>query len=149
MIRSDGSEAHRLSLSARVLSAEDRQVKRNNKVRSASAACGISILPVPVRRPRAGAQPGHLGSNPVFYPGIIWHFHFHKLYDVNEKCHRFSFLRPTPVDEQRPSILVIIVIVRLVGRFVRLAALIVPKLPIHAVCSKQLGMRAALDRLAA
>jgi len=57
VIRSDASEAHRLSLSARVLSAENRQVKRNNKVRSASAACGIGILPAPVRRPQARAQP--------------------------------------------------------------------------------------------
>jgi len=42
VIRSDVSEAHRLSLSARVLSAQDGQVKAKQQERSTSAACRIS-----------------------------------------------------------------------------------------------------------
>lgn len=43
VIRSDASVAHRLSLSARVVSTVDSQVKRNNKGGSASGACRIGL----------------------------------------------------------------------------------------------------------
>jgi hypothetical protein len=42
VIRSDVSEAHRLSLSGRVLSAQDGQVKAKQHLGSTSAACNIS-----------------------------------------------------------------------------------------------------------
>ena len=54
MIRSDSGVAHRLSLSARVLSAQDGQVKAKRRPRTASAACGISYL----GRLGAGFKPG-------------------------------------------------------------------------------------------
>jgi hypothetical protein len=46
-------------------------------------------------------------------------------------------------------IIVVAVVVGLIGRVMRHVALIVPQLSIHAIGGEQLGMRAALDRLAA
>jgi hypothetical protein len=43
VIRSDVSEAHRLSLSARVLSAQEGQVKAKQQERSTSATCRIGV----------------------------------------------------------------------------------------------------------
>src|SRR6266852_4161774 len=56
-----------------------------------------------------------------------------------------SKTRPSPV----LLIIVVAVVVSLIGRVMRRVALIVPQLSIHAIGGEQLGMRAALDRLAA
>jgi hypothetical protein len=86
VIRSDVGEAHRLSLSARVLSAVARQVKRNNNRRSASAACGISPprTPGPLRpKPSSASQ---IPAKPPFYPGNIWGEHLLRLYIFKDKA---------------------------------------------------------------
>ena len=63
--------------------------------------------------------------------------------------------RPAPDRAEIPrSVLVLVVVIvaiviRLIGGVVRLVALIVPELSIHAIGGEQLGVRTALDRLAA
>ena len=72
VIRSDVSEAHRLSLNARVLSAQHGQVKAKRlgpkrlcRLRNRSAA---GARPA---RPKRGLG-GHIPQKAIFYPGNIW-----------------------------------------------------------------------------
>ena len=71
VIRSDVSEAHRLSLSARVLSAEDGQVKakRQAEKRFCRLRNQSSANPRPARlEPRSA---GKIPVKALFYPGNI------------------------------------------------------------------------------
>lgn len=61
-----------------------------------------------------------------------------------------SFRRKTQAFTGSILILLIVAsVVSLIGRVMRRVALIIPQLSIHAIGGEQLGMRAALDRLAA
>ena len=62
--------------------------------------------------------------------------------------HRFN-APPAHSNSILVVIIVVAVVVGLIAAAMRLEALIVPQLAIHAIGREQLGMRAALDRLAA
>ena len=71
VVRSDASEAHRLSLSARVLSAQEGQVKakRHRKKRLCQLRNQLSGQPYPTRPKQAVT--GQTSPNRTFYPGNI------------------------------------------------------------------------------
>jgi hypothetical protein len=75
VIRSDSGVTHRLSLSARVVSAVNSQVKRNDNGRSASDACRISLPHTGASSAKRQAQGWSASAlNPQFNPGVIhWH----------------------------------------------------------------------------
>ena len=66
MIRSDVSEAHRLSLSARVLSALDGQVKAKRQKKRLCRLRNWRFGPPPVRPSKAQARTVKSGQNPYF-----------------------------------------------------------------------------------
>jgi len=72
VVRSDASEAHRLSLSARVLSVEPGQVKAKRHRRSASKRLGRPQNPISLRLSTAAptwARPPERSAKAAILPG--------------------------------------------------------------------------------
>ena len=69
--------------------------------------------------------------------------------DVERLCNVFPHGPSARRRTSRSVLAVIVVAAGLIGRIMRLMALIVPEPSIHSVGGEQLGMRTAFDRLAA
>jgi hypothetical protein len=131
VIRSDAGVAHRLSLSARVVSAGDSQVKA--KRQGEKRLWRLQNRPfraleklVEGKLQRAPPQPN------LDFTRVLWG-------DV-----------PSPRETSRSIVVIIVIAVAgLIGFLMRLVALIVPELSIRAVGRKQLRVRTALDGPAA
>jgi hypothetical protein len=143
VVRSDASEAHRLSLSARVLSVELGQVKAKRPKKRPWPAAKTALTAVANRSPAGEPDRQGTGQNSVFYPGNTG---IAPLKDRRPRAKRNS----APLAVRHPGtwpLILVIVVLGLIGA-VRLAALIVPELSVHAVFRQELPVRTALDRLA-
>ncbi len=177
MIRSDAGSAHRLSLSARVVSTVDSQVKAKRQGQKGLWRLQNRPLPVSANACQRQAAAACSTAESLFYPGIIgwrrlraacptprlkfgpspawprsgWRCLRNHLGLLAEPGRTKS--SQTSSAPQHPySILVIIlvaVVAGLIGLRMRLVALIVPEPSIDAIGGEQLRVRAALDRLAA